>query len=110
MEVEFRSIANGICELLWIRGILLDLRLDIQAPMRLYCNSNATINIAHDPVQHNRTKHVEVNSHFIKEKIQFRLIYTPYVRTGDQLANVFTQGLSSPQFCSIVSKLGMQNM
>lgn len=62
-------MANGICELLWIQGILRDLRLNIRAPMGLYCDNKAVISIAHDLVQHDKTKHVEVNRHFIEEKI-----------------------------------------
>lgn len=85
--------------------MLIDLRFLSRAPMRIYYDNNAAID--HDPVQYDHTKHpvqydhtkhIEVDCHLIKEKIQSRLICTPYVRTGDQLANVFTKGLSSAQF------------
>lgn len=86
VEVEFRSMANRICELLCIQGMLLDLEFHIRAPMRLYCDNKAAISIAHDPVQHDRTEHIEVDPYFIEEKIQSGLICTPFVRIGDQLA------------------------
>jgi hypothetical protein len=63
-------MALGICELLWIRIILEDLRIKWEEPMRLYCDNKFVIGIAHNLVQHNRTKHVEVDKHFIKEKIE----------------------------------------
>ena len=60
-EAEFRSMALGICELLWLKIILDDLQIQWTAPMRLYCDNKSAISIAHNPVQHDRTKHVEVD-------------------------------------------------
>jgi len=68
-EAEFRSMALGIYELLWIKIIIKDLRIKWEEPMRLYCDNKSAIGIAHNPVQHDTTKHVEVDRHFIKEKI-----------------------------------------
>lgn len=56
--------------------------------MRLYCDNKFAISIAHNPVQHDRTKHVEIDRHFIKEKLESRLICTPYVSTKSQLVDV----------------------
>ena len=78
--------------------------------MRLYYDYKLAINIAHNPVQHDKTKHVEVNKHFIKEKLDRGLIYTPYVSTGGQLANVLTKGLASTQFQEIIIKLEIDNI
>ena len=68
-EAEFRAMAQGICELLWVKMILKDLKIVFQEPMVLYCDNKTAISIAHNLVQHDRTKHVEVDRHFIKEKI-----------------------------------------
>ncbi|CAH9115704.1 unnamed protein product, partial [Cuscuta europaea] len=65
-ESEFRSMANGICELLWIKRMMTELNMEMNLPMKLYCDNKATINIAHNPVLHDRTKHIEVDRHFIK--------------------------------------------
>ena len=77
--------------------------------MRLYCDNKSAISIAHNPVQHDRTKHIEIDRHFIKEKLDSGLICTPYVPTGGQLADVLTKGLSSANFQTIISKLGMED-
>ena len=77
--------------------------------MRLYCDNKSAISIANNSVQHDRTKHIEVDRHFIKEKLESGLICTPYVSTHGQLDDVLTKGLSGPMFESIVSKLGMEN-
>ena len=108
-EAEFRAMAQGICELLWLKVILEDLRIKWEGPMRLYCDNKSAISIAHNPVQHDRTKHIEIDRHFIKEKLDSGLICTPYVPTGGQLADVLTKGLSSANFQTIISKLGMED-
>nr|KYP52900.1 Retrovirus-related Pol polyprotein from transposon TNT 1-94 [Cajanus cajan] len=108
-EAEFRAMAQGICELLWLKIILEDLRIKSDEPMRLYCDNKSAISIAHNPVQHDRTKHIEVDRHFIKEKLDSGLICTPYVSSQDNLADILTKGLNSSIFEKIVSKLGMEN-
>ena len=109
-EAEFRAMALGICELLWIKIILSDLRIHWEGPMRLYCDNKSAINIAHNPVHHDRTKHVEIDRYFIKEKLESGLICTPFVPSEDQLADVLTKGLPCEQFQNIVSKLGMDDI
>ena len=87
-------MALEVCELLWLKIILEDLKIAWKGPMKLYCDNKSAINIAHNPVQHDRTKHVEVDRHFIKEKLDSGLICTPFVSTEGQLADVLTKGLS----------------
>lgn len=109
-KAEFRSMALGIYDLLWLKIVLKDLRVKWKGPMRLYCDNKSAINIAHNPVQLDRTKHIEVDRYFIKEKLDSGLICTPFVPTGDELGNVLTKGLSEMGFQKIVSKLGMDDI
>ncbi|KAK2980438.1 hypothetical protein RJ640_013992 [Escallonia rubra] len=104
-EAEFHSMAQGTCELLWLKTILKDLKIKLEAPMKLYCDNKSAINIAHNPVLHDRTKHMEVDRHFIKDKLKSGLICTPYIST-----EVLTKGLTSSTFYRIVSKLEMENI
>ncbi|WVZ24536.1 hypothetical protein V8G54_003080 [Vigna mungo] len=108
-EAEFRAMAHGICELLWLKIILEDLRIKWDEPMRLYCDNKSAISIAHNPVQHDRNKHIEVDRHFIKEKLDSGMICTPYVSIQNQLAVILTKGLNCINFEGIISKLGMEN-
>ena len=109
-EAEFRAMAQGICELLWLKIILEDLKIKREEPMRLFCDNKSAISIAHNPVQHDRTKHIEIDRHFIKEKLDSGLICTPYVPTQGQLADILTKGLGSTAFEGIIFKLGMANI
>ena len=74
-----------------------------------YDNKSA-IDIAHNPVQHDRTKHVEVDRHFIKEKLDAGLICIPFVPSKDQLADMLTKGLASRKFEELLCKLGMKDI
>ena len=76
--------------------------------MKRYCDNKSAISIAHNPMQHDRTKHIEVDRHFIKEKLDSGLIYTPYVSSQENLVDILSKGLSN-NFESIVSKMGMEN-
>uniref|UniRef100_A0A2P2MWT8 Retrovirus-related Pol polyprotein from transposon TNT 1-94 n=1 Tax=Rhizophora mucronata TaxID=61149 RepID=A0A2P2MWT8_RHIMU len=108
-EAEFRAMAQGVCEVLWLKIILEDLKIKWDGSIRLYCDNKSAISIAHNPVQHDRTKHIEVDRHFIKEHLESGLICTPYMPTHSQLADVLTKGLNSSVFQNIISKLGMEN-
>ncbi|WMV55458.1 hypothetical protein MTR67_048843 [Solanum verrucosum] len=109
-ESKFRFMAMGVCELLWLKIILDDLKIRWKGHMRLYCDNKSTISIAHNPVQHDRTKHIEVDRHFIKEKLDKGLICTPFISTKDQVADVLTKGLPNNMFQDLISKQGMEDI
>ncbi|GMP81639.1 hypothetical protein CsSME_00036279 [Camellia sinensis var. sinensis] len=109
-EAEFRAVAHGICEVMWIKRILEELKLSHPTPMKVYCDNKAAIAIAHNPVLHDRTKHIEVDKHFIKEKINAGIICMTYLPTGEQLADVLTKGLHKKQFDKLTSKLAMEDI
>lgn len=77
--------------------------------MSLYCDHKATISIAHNSILHDKTMQIEVDRNFIKEKIQSGQICMPFLKTKDQLADLFTKRLGDPCFHKIVGKLGMSD-
>ncbi|RVW73427.1 Retrovirus-related Pol polyprotein from transposon TNT 1-94 [Vitis vinifera] len=109
-EAEFRAMAQGICEGIWLNRLLEELRVPLKHPMVLYCDNQAAISIAKNPVHHDRTKHVEIDRHFIKEKIEegvFKVSYTP---TNCQTADILTKALARVNFEDLTEKLGMINI
>ena len=109
-KVEFRVMAQWICELLWIKIILTNLGITLRGRMRLYYDNQAAINIAHNPIHHDLTKHVEIDWYFIKEKLDSGLICTPYMASSKQLVDILTKGLPSSTFYTILDKIRMQNI
>ena len=78
--------------------------------MKLYCDNKSTINIARNPIQHDRTKHIEIDRHFIKEKLEEGVVCMSYVLAEHQLADILTKGLNSSMFHDLVFKLGMEDI
>ncbi|KAK3038643.1 hypothetical protein RJ639_027306 [Escallonia herrerae] len=106
-EAEFRGIALGVCEALWLRLLLQDLGCVSKQPIKLYCDNKAACDIAHNLVQHDRTKHVEIDRFFIKEKLDEKIVELPHIRSEDQLADILTKAVSSRVFSKFLSKLCM---
>ncbi|CAL2271851.1 unnamed protein product [Prunus armeniaca] len=91
-EAEFRGMTKGICELIWLRKLLTKLGYKPTSTMNLFCDNKAAIAIAQNPVQHDCTKHVEVDRHFIKQKLEAKVFQFPFVKSEDQLADILTKG------------------
>lgn len=106
-ESEFRGMVHGVCELLWVKRIMQDLGLEVKETMNLYCDNQAALKIANNPVLHDRTKHVEVDRHFIKDHLEKGTIKLPYVKSKEQLADMLTKAISSREFYSSLDKLRM---
>lgn len=109
-EAEFRGMVKGICELLWLCELLRELGYSSTTPMRLFCDNKSAIEIAQNPVQHDRTKHVEVDRHFIKDKLDTKLIQLPFVKSEQQLADILTKAVSHKVFHGSLDKLGMEDL
>lgn len=78
--------------------------------VKVYCDNKDVISIAHNPVLHDRTKHVEVDKHFIKEKIDSGEICMSYIPTKSQVADVLTKSLPKRLFDNMVCKLAMNDI
>nr|AAS79742.1 hypothetical protein [Oryza sativa Japonica Group] len=92
-EVEYRVMALGLSEMLWMRSLLFELRVLRSDTMMLHCDNKSAINIANNPVQHDRTKHVEIDRFFIKENIDSGVLRLEYIKSCEQLADYLTKGL-----------------
>jgi hypothetical protein len=108
-ELEFRGMAKGLCKLLWLKTLLIEIGFNLKSEMSLFCDNKAAINISQNLVQHDRTKHVEVDRHFIKHNLEMKTIQFPFVKSEDQLADILTKAVSSKDFHSSLVKLRIRD-
>ena len=106
-EAEFRKIARGLTELLWLRRLMTEIGFPPNEPCELWCDNKAAISISENPVQHDRTKHIEVDRNFIKEKLKDGSIQFLYVKTEDQLADILTKAVSGRILRDVLVKLNI---
>ena len=99
-----------MCEIMWIHHQLSEIGVKHYTPTKLWCDNQAALHIASNLVYHEGAKHIEVNCHFIREKIQDNLICTCYVKTGEQLADLFIKVLNGTRVSNLCDKLGMINI
>ena len=93
-ESKYRVVTQSTCEILWINPLLKEVDMDVASLAKLWCDNQAALHIASNPVHHKRIKHIEVDCHFIYEKIQENLISTNYVKTREQLGDLLTKTLN----------------
>ncbi|CAO2813647.1 unnamed protein product [Amaranthus hypochondriacus] len=108
-EAEYRAMALTTCEVIWVTQLLKELGLKHLPSTVLKGDNNAALSIAANPVLHERTKHIEVDCHFIREKIASGVISRSHVSSTDQLADVFTKVLPVHQQNVLLSKMGVRS-
>ncbi|KAK6146204.1 hypothetical protein DH2020_020073 [Rehmannia glutinosa] len=105
-EAEYISATFCCTQLLWMKQTLADYKCSFEN-VPIFCDNISAINIAQNPVHHNRTKHIEIRHHFLRDCVSKRKIEISFVPSQDQLADIFTKPLSSETFASIRSRLGI---
>jgi len=104
-EAEYRSLATTTAELYWLRMLFRELQVSLPTPPNIWCDNMGAIALASNPIYHARTKHVEVDYHFIREKVLHKDVTINYISTQDQRADIFTKGLTSARFLFLRDKL-----
>ena len=103
-------MAALVSEFVWMVALLKNLGVDHTQPALLYCDNQTATHIAANPVFHKRTKHIELDCHFVREKIQDKLVKTFHVSTKHQLADLLTKLLGHQQFNNLLHKMGINNI
>ena len=100
-------MAETTREMVWLRSFLEDPGISSPFPMPMHCDNQAAIFIAGNSTFHERTKHIEIDCHYILDKVMFGVISTPHVTSSYQLADVFTKSLAEISYDTRCTKMGM---
>lgn len=109
-EAEYRALASTVCEIQWLTFLLQDLRVPFITPALLYCNSQSARHIAANASFHERTKHIDIDCHVVREKLQAGLFHLLPIPSSTQLADILTKPLDPQPFGFLLSKLGVHNL
>jgi histone deacetylase 1/2 len=97
-EAEYKSVANATAELMWIQALLRELGLFLRRPPSLWCDNIGATYLSVNPVFHARTKHIEIDYHFVREQVAKKALEIRHISTHDQLADVLTKPFMVQQF------------
>ena len=102
---EYRGLANATAELCWIESVLRKLLLPVSRPLALYCDNLSATYLVANHVLHARTKHVEIDYHFVRERVVNGSLVVQFTPSEDQLTDVMTKALPTWCFLDLRSKL-----
>ena len=105
-EAEYIAAGSSCSQLVWMKQMLKEYNVE-QDVMTLYCDNMSAINISKNPVQHSRTKHIDIRHHYIRELVDDKVITLEHVATEEQVADIFTKALDANQFEKLRGKLGI---
>lgn len=97
-EAEYRGVANAVSETTWICTLLLEMKIPLPRATIVLCDNVSAIYMTSNPVQHQRTKHIEIDIHFVCEKVAIGQVKVLHVPSARQFADIFTKGLPTPLF------------
>jgi len=106
-EAEYRSLRKVVGELVWLSRLLGELNVSFPRPIQVFCDSQSAVHIAKNPVFHERTKHIEVDCHYVRNVLQEGLISLHHIATHDQLADILTKALTGIKHSLILDKLAV---
>ncbi|GJT59660.1 ribonuclease H-like domain-containing protein [Tanacetum coccineum] len=107
-EAEYRGVANAVAETCWLRNLLRELHTPLTTATLVYCDNVSAVYLSSNPVQHQRTKHIEIDIHFVRDLVAAGHIRVLHVPSRYQFADIFTKGLPSALFEEFRSSLSVR--
>nr|GEY33565.1 hypothetical protein [Tanacetum cinerariifolium] len=108
VEAEYRGVANVVAETAWLRNVLLELHSALHSATLVYCDNVSAVYLSSNPVQRQRTKHIEIEIHFVRDQVSTGHVRVLHVPSRFQYANIFTKGLPSLLFNQFRSSLNVR--
>lgn len=105
MEAEYRAMSSVWSEIIYLTRLLNEIGVRVPTPIHLYADNTSAIWISINPIYHERTKHIEVECHFIREHLEDKLLFLHHVSSSLQLADIFTRSMTRDMHPFLVSKL-----
>jgi hypothetical protein len=96
--VEYRAVANAVAEVSWLRQLLGELSCPVAKATVVYCDNVSAVYLSANPVHHRRTKHIELDIHFVREQVALGHIRVLHVPTSQQFADIMTKSLPTASF------------
>ena len=110
VEAEYCAMAHTTSELIWLKALPEDFGITCTDPIPMHCDNQAAIHIVSNPVFHERTKHIEVDCHFVRNVVTSKKICTPFTPSKDQVADMFTKALKKDDLNRLSDKLHMMDI
>ncbi|GKE67176.1 ribonuclease H-like domain-containing protein, partial [Tanacetum coccineum] len=108
VEAEYRGVANSVAETCWLRNLLREIHTPLSSATLVYCDNVSAVYLSCNPVQHQRTKHIEIDIHFVRDLVAAGQVRVLHVPSRYQFADVFTKGLPSTLFEEFRSSLSVR--
>jgi hypothetical protein len=108
-EAEYKSLANATAEVLWVQKLLTELKVPHPPQARLWCDNLGATYLSVNPIFHARTKHIEIDFHFVRERVAQKLLEIRFINSEDQVADGFTKPLSATKLQYFRSNLNLSS-
>ena len=106
VEAEYITAGSYCIQLIWMKKLLYDYGIP-QDTMCVFCDNTSAINLSKNPVQHSKSKHIEIHYHFIWDLVEDKVVCLEFIHTDNQKANIFTKPLDGPRFESLRKTIGV---
>jgi hypothetical protein len=109
-EAEYRAVAHAVAECCWLRQLLLELHIPLASATTVYCDNVSAVYMTANPVHHRQTKHIEIDIHFVREKVALGQVHVLHVPSSHQFADIMTKGLPVQLFTEFRSSLCVRDV
>jgi len=108
-EAEYMALTHTTKESIWLRTILKELGFAQNDATTLYEDNQSCIALAKNPIHHARTKHIDIQHHFVREKVESKEVELAYMSTDDMVADALTKPLARPKFAKLVAQMNLRD-